>query len=46
MSKRVFISFNYNQRNYKDNLVGFFQGYGGRIPATPVLLNEDVSLAS
>ena len=43
MSKRIFISFNYSERNYRDNLLGLFQANDGPVQATPVYVKQDVA---
>ena len=43
MSKRIFISFNYAERNYQNNLLGLFQANGGPVEATPVYVEKDVT---
>jgi hypothetical protein len=43
MAKNVFISFNFKEKGFKNDLYGLFQANGGRIQATPVIVTEDVS---
>ncbi len=45
MAKRVFISFRFHELNLRDNLLQFFQEYGGPIQATPEYMKEDLSEA-
>jgi len=44
MAKKVFISFNFKERGYKNNLLGLFVAHGGRIEATPIHVENDVSV--
>jgi len=44
MAKKIFISFNYNQRGYKNDMLRLFAAYGGWLEATPVTVENDVSL--
>jgi hypothetical protein len=42
MAKRVFISFRFHELNLRDNLLQFFQEYGGPIQATPAYMKQDI----
>ena len=44
MAKRIFISFNFHERNFRDNLTRFFQEFGGPVQATPVFVERDVTV--
>lgn len=43
MAKRVFISFNFKEQNYRNDVRNLFAGFGGRIEATPTFVERDVS---
>lgn len=43
MSKRIFVSFNYAERAFANDVRVFFQKLGGPVQATPVFVEKDVS---
>lgn len=43
MAKRIFISFNYTERGWRNDLLALFQAYGGPVQATPVYVSDDVA---
>jgi hypothetical protein len=46
MAKKVFISFKYGEQPWQDNLLQFFQAWGGKAQATPVYVPESVALGA
>lgn len=43
MAKKVFISFNFKERGYKNDMLRLFASGGGKIEATPIQVENDVS---
>ena len=43
MAKRVFISFNFKEKGYLNDMRNLFAGFGGHIEATPTIVEKDVS---
>ena len=43
MTKKVFISFNFKELGYKNDMLRLFAANGGRIEATPIQVEKDVS---
>ncbi|HEX8831279.1 MAG TPA: TIR domain-containing protein [Longimicrobium sp.] len=43
MAKRVFISFRWHEKGWRNDLLRFFQAYGGPVQATPASMNQDMS---
>ena len=43
MAKKVFISFNFKELGYRNNMLGLFASGGGVLEATPVFVENDVS---
>jgi hypothetical protein len=43
MAKRVFISFNFKEKGYLNDLRNQFASLGGRVEATPTFVERDVS---
>lgn len=46
MAKKVFISFKYGEQPWQNDLLQFFQKWGGKAQATPVYLAEGIPLGS
>ncbi|WP_434300349.1 TIR domain-containing protein [Corallococcus exiguus] len=43
MAKRVFISFNFQEKGYQNDMRNLFAGLGGRVEATPTVVENDAS---
>ncbi|NOK32025.1 hypothetical protein HMI49_02250 [Corallococcus exercitus] len=43
MAKRVFISFNFKEKGYQNDMQNLFAAHGGRVEATPTIVEKDVS---
>jgi hypothetical protein len=43
MDKRVFISFRFAEKGWRNDLLQFFQAHGGPVQATPAYMTEDLS---
>lgn len=41
MSKNVFVSYKFQEKNWKDNFLQLFQGFGGKAQATPLYIDLD-----
>jgi hypothetical protein len=46
MAKKVFISFKYGEQPWHNDVLQFFQKWGGKAQATPVYLEESITLGS